>query len=129
MPTANRAPSLWTMQSNDRLYVALLGRWHHGGALRVLNPGDVPAAGYFSLADVVVTFEGSYRDYVHRSDGADPPDRDVAHLVFGATDDEARSAAAARRARYVYVSEASLPNPWRRIASTLDAQRRLLARC
>jgi Spherulation-specific family 4 len=95
----------------------------------VLNPGRVPAPGYFELGDVVVTFEGTYRDYVRRSDAADPADRDVAHLIFEATDREAVLVAAAQRARYVYASEASLPNPWGRLARTVDTQRERLQRC
>ena len=33
------------------------------GRLIAFNPGTTPAPGYFGLADIVVTFEGSFADY------------------------------------------------------------------
>jgi hypothetical protein len=37
----------------------------HGATLTVLNPGTVPARGYFSLGAIVVTFEDTYAAYRH----------------------------------------------------------------
>ena len=63
----------WTGSSSTRspttcvhlpYYVAL--RRAIGDAFVVLNPGMVPARGYFALADVVVTYEGPFADYARR---------------------------------------------------------------
>ncbi len=53
-----------------------------GRRLDVLNPGTVPDRAYFDIADVVVTFEGSYAEYAPPPDWvlALPAER-VAHLV------------------------------------------------
>ena len=37
----------------------------HGSHITVLNPGTVPARGYFSLGAIVVTFEDTYAAYGH----------------------------------------------------------------
>ena len=44
-------------------YYAALSRALRGDGELVLNPGTVPARGYFELADVVVTYEGPFADY------------------------------------------------------------------
>jgi len=84
-----------------------------GAAFVVLNPGLVPARGYFDIADVVVTFEGPIAAYrTHR-----PPD-DIeaersAHLVYGASREQAlRALSSTPTARYVYLTSGTLPHPW-----------------
>ena len=65
----------------------------------VLNPGVVPARGYFDVADVVVTFEGPFAAY--RTRERDPVPERAAHLVYGGLAGAgagARSAASTRRA-------------------------------
>ena len=48
-------------------YEALAGAIRATGeSLLVLNPGTVPARGYFALADMVVTYEGPFSDYAPR---------------------------------------------------------------
>jgi hypothetical protein len=37
----------------------------HGATVTVLNPGTVPARGYFGLGSIVVTFEDTYAAYRH----------------------------------------------------------------
>ncbi len=37
----------------------------HGAKVTVLNPGTVPARGYFGLGAIVVTFEDTYASYQH----------------------------------------------------------------
>ena len=89
-----------------------------GDTFVVLNPGMVPARGYFALADVVVTFEGPFADYARRlalEPGwlRDMPPAKTAHLVYAASRDEASSLfAAPPRAGSLYVTSGSLPNPW-----------------
>jgi hypothetical protein len=103
-----------------------------GARLVALNPGMVPDRGYFDIADIVVTFEGSYGAYAPALRSmpewtrALPPDR-VAHLVYGASRDEALTAV--RRpagAGYVYVTSGSPPNPWRTLPSYLYEQEEVL---
>jgi hypothetical protein len=103
--------------------------------LVVVNPGVVPAPGYFDVADVVVTFEGPYADY-----GAamktmpdwvrgKPPQR-VAHLVYGASRRQAIDAVRnPQDAGYVYVTSGSMPDPWRTVPSYLDEEEHVLEAC
>jgi hypothetical protein len=104
------------------------------GGIVAMNPGVVPARAYFDVADVVVTFEGAYADYatalgrmpawVRRL----PPGR-TAHLVYGASAAEARTAIAQSGAAYVYVTSGSLPDPWSALPSYLDDEEAQLAAC
>jgi hypothetical protein len=105
-----------------------------GGRLVVLNPGVPPAPGYFDVADVVVTFEGVHDDYA-RAMAAMPdwlrrerPDR-VAHLVYGATRDEALDAVTDSAAGYLYVTSGAMPNPWRSLPAYLGDEEEALAAC
>jgi hypothetical protein len=90
---------------------------HHaraaGAEIVVLNPGVVPARGYFDVADVIVTFEGplgAYRD--HRPPAGVPPER-TAHLVYDASREQALGVVATTpSARYVYLTSGTLPHPW-----------------
>ena len=102
------------------------------GRLVALNPGAVPARGYFDIADIVVTFEGAYADYavaLSRMPGwtrALPPDR-IAHLVHGASREQALAAVRHHGdAGYVYVTSGSPPNPWRTLPSYLHEQEQVL---
>jgi hypothetical protein len=77
-------------------------------------------------ADVLVTFEGSYANYIGAPDSqgqdyeplhwtpADPAQ--IWHIVYGATSTEsmehAMSLSEKRGAGYVYVTDAGLPNPF-----------------
>ncbi len=104
------------------------------GRVVVLNPGVPPAAGYFDVADVVVTFEGTYAGYASAM-AATPdwlrriaPDR-VAHLVYDATRAEALDAVADATAGYVYVTSGAMPNPWRSLPAYLDEEEEALAAC
>ena len=89
-----------------------------GETLLALNPGMVPARGYFALADVVVTFEGPFADYAPRLAREpewlrDIPQAQTAHLVYAASRDEAISLfAAPARSGSLYVTSGALPNPW-----------------
>ena len=106
-----------------------------GRRLVVLNPGVVPAQGYFGLADVVVTFEGPYENYagaVERMPDwvrAQPPDR-VAHLVYGASREQALSAVRnLDGAGYLYVTSGSMPDPWRALPAYLHEEEEALEAC
>ena len=85
-----------------------------GARIVALNPGVVPARGYFDVADVVVTFEGPFADY---DDRVEPdwleriePER-IAHLVYGASPEQAR-----RSRGRLYVTSGTLPHPWGTVA-------------
>jgi hypothetical protein len=104
------------------------------GRTVVLNPGTVPARGYFDVADVVVTFEGTYAGYASAV-GTMPdwlralrPDR-VAHLVYGATRAQAIDAVGGAAAGYVYATSGVLPNPWRTVPAYLHEEEEVLASC
>jgi hypothetical protein len=90
---------------------------HHaraeGAGFVVLNPGVPPARGYFDFADIVVTFEGPIAAYRSRRppDGV-APERS-AHLVYGASREQALSELSSdHAARYVYLTSGTLPHPW-----------------
>jgi Spherulation-specific family 4 len=118
-------------------YYGALGRHVHAAPRRlvVLNPGVVPAPEYFDLADVVVTFEGPYAGY-----GAavaampdwvrDQPRERVAHLVYGASREQAMAAVRhPQKTGYLYVTSGSMPDPWRTVPSYLQAEERALEAC
>jgi hypothetical protein len=118
-------------------YYATLSRHIRGSGRRlvVLNPGVVPAPGYFHLADVVVTFEGPYDRYaaaVERMQewvGAQPPSH-VAHLVYDASREQALSAVRnLDGAGYLYVTSGSLPDPWRALPAYLHEEEEALEAC
>ncbi len=106
-----------------------------GEGLVALNPGVVPSRAYFGFADVVVTFEGAYSDYEDRlvfmPGWLDhlPADR-VAHLVYGATREQALALARSRdRSVRLYVTSGTLPDPWGRLPEFLDAELAALGGC
>lgn len=117
-------------------YEALARRIRSGAKhLVVLNPGAVPARAYFDLADVVVTFEGPYSTYAGALDRMpewvrhEPADR-IAHLVYGASRDQALTAVrASDGAGYLYLTSGTPPDPWRTLPSYLLEEEQELAGC
>jgi hypothetical protein len=106
-----------------------------GERLVVLNPGAVPARGYFDVADVVVTFEGSIASYAAAL--RDMPGwvralrvSRVAHLLYGASHAQAALAVGERSgAGFVYATSGTLPDPWSALPGYLDDLERRLAAC
>jgi hypothetical protein len=103
--------------------------------LVVVNPGMVPAAGYFDLADIVVTYEGpgaGYADTLARTPDwlrRLPSDR-VAHLVYAASRDQALAAAEnPLAAGWLYVTSGELPDPWATVPDYLEETDAALTRC
>jgi hypothetical protein len=88
-----------------------------GEQLVVLNPGMVPARGFFDIADIVVTFEGPYSAYAAAVAGMPDwlrrlsPSRS-AHLIYGATGEQALHAIGQGSAGFVYATADALPDPW-----------------
>jgi hypothetical protein len=118
-------------------YYAALARHVHAAPHRivVLNPGVVPAPEYFDVADVVVTFEGPYAGYGAAVEAMpdwvrdEPPER-VAHLVYGASREQAMAAVRhPQKAGYLYVTSGTMPDPWRTVPSYLPAEERALEAC
>ncbi|MFN8077618.1 MAG: spherulation-specific family 4 protein [Kineosporiaceae bacterium] len=96
-----------------------------GAQAVVINPGRTPAPAYLSLAEVTVTFQGSWQDYVaYRPDAslvAWPASR-LCHLVHGVPPEYLGAApemAAARHAETVFFSDESGHRPWRRLPDAL----------
>jgi hypothetical protein len=91
----------------------------HSGALVAANPGSPVPRCYESTADLLLTFEGDYAAYRDRFAGLDwtPSDPSkIWHVVYGATDPAATRDAIElskrRGAGYVYVTDATVPNPY-----------------
>jgi Spherulation-specific family 4 len=106
-----------------------------GDGFVALNPGVVPARAYFGFADVVVTFEGSVADYEDRLAampawlGQVPPDR-IAHLVYGATREQALAVAHAKQhPGRLYVTSGMLPDPWSALPDYLAEEQAALEGC
>lgn len=100
-----------------------------------LNPGVVPARAYFGFADVVVTFEGSYPEYADRLAAmpgwlARVPSRRIAHLVYGASREQALELARSRSpAGRLYVTSGTLPDPWSSLPDYLADEQAALGAC
>jgi hypothetical protein len=116
-------------------YGVLARRVRARGQAVVLNPGVVPARGYLELADLVVTFEGHHRDHAAALSRTPrwlrrmPPGR-VAHLVYGATREEALATVrAAGAAAHVYATSGAPPNPWGTLPPYLHEQEEALRAC
>jgi len=104
-----------------------------GGGHIVLSTGAVPDRGYLAVADVITTFEGSERQYREARFPAwtrrYPPAR-FAHIVYATpARDWPRVVALARsrNAGYLFVTDASLPNPYDVLPTYFGAERRALA--
>ena len=92
-----------------------------GGIARtILNPGTQTSQCYVSAADILVTFEGSYTQYV-RSHSAPGWEASYApshfwHIIYDAPTTSAAAQAVQlsrqRGAGYVYVTPDTLPNPY-----------------
>ena len=99
----------------------------------VLNAGTTTDAAYYDLADAVVTFEGGLDSYLRATVAtapAAPRDRGW-HLVYGVPAGElARVLSLARSngVSTVYVTDATLPNPWNRMPPYLAEMVALVAR-
>ena len=94
----------------------------HPDGLTVANPGTGVQQCYADAADVLVTFEGSYTDYLDQdADVTQQWQRDADpdkfwHLVYDVPDQTALTAVLQRskqnNAGYVYATPDTLPNPW-----------------
>jgi hypothetical protein len=93
----------------------------------VLNPGMIPARGYFDVADVVVTFEGPFAAY--RARGRDPVPERSAHLVYATSREQALHALERREPRYAYFTSGSLPHPWGTVPDYLAPELAALGGC
>ena len=93
----------------------------------VLNPGVVPARGYFDVADVVVTFEGPFASYAARE--PDPVPERSAHLVYAASSEQALGALEGREPRYAYFTSGALPHPWGTVPQYLAGELAALGGC
>jgi len=100
-------------------YYRALGRAARAAGARivVLNPGLVPARGYFDVADVIVTFEGPFSEYREQVRGQPDwlkridPAR-TAHLIYAASREQAASALERPSSGHVYLTSGTLPHPW-----------------
>lgn len=103
-------------------YVALAATVHASGdgARAILNPGAATDEAFVAVADILLTFEDTYTEYVAHYRPAAwearyPPER-FWHLIHTTpTIPQMRHAAAlsaARGAGYRYITPATLPNPW-----------------
>ena len=100
-----------------------------------MNPGVPPARGYFDLADVVVTFEGTYADYAPAVDRMPDwvrrlPRGQIAHLVYGASREQALDAIRnPGEAGYVYATSGTMPDPWRELPAYVAEEEEALQAC
>jgi len=89
-------------------------------ALTIINPGTETIEGYMAVADIVLTFEGSYEDYkkiYHQPDWVSKyPAGKFWHVVYkAATVDDMKETvrlSKERNAGWVYVTSELMPNPY-----------------
>ena len=109
----------------DRYAQCVLAARAAGARQVVLNPGTHPHPGYADLANLTVTFEGSWRDYqalrlpswVHRH----RPSR-FCHLIHSVPHDafdDATNLAAGRHVRTVFLTDGCGANPWDHLPAPL----------
>jgi Spherulation-specific family 4 len=104
-------------------YRALVTRLRaHGAAPVVLNPGVWPDEALRDLADVLVTFEGTWETYrdtqFPSADSMDPHTN--CHLVYATPSNDfatVRRLASDRRAGVLYVTSSHGDNPWGRLSA------------
>jgi hypothetical protein len=114
-----------------------LSQYAHGAGdgLVVVNPGMVPAEGYFDLADIVVTYEGRATGYAYALARTPAwlrrvPSERIAHLVYAASREQALAAAESPLAAgWLYVTSGELPNPWRTVPDYLEDTEAALRIC
>jgi hypothetical protein len=108
----------------------------HGATITVLNPGTVPARGYFSLGSIVVTFEDTYAAYRHPGFPSwlrREPASEQANIVYAVPSAaDARATLGAMRRRGVgvgYVTGAGQDNgdPYATLPSYYDSETGWLA--
>ncbi len=107
---------------NEPYYAALDGyvKSKGGAGLTVLNPGTQTNQCYEPAADILLTFEGSDTQYVSSYSApswvARYPASHFWHVIYGTSTVSAMATAVqlskARNAGYVYVTPATLPNPY-----------------
>jgi Spherulation-specific family 4 len=116
-------------------YQSIAGQAHAAGLrLVALNPGTVPARGYFDAADIVVTFEGAAAAYAGAMQATpawmgDIAPAKVAHLIYGATREQALAAVDQDGAGYLYATTDALPDPWSTLPPYLDELETRLGTC
>jgi Spherulation-specific family 4 len=105
------------------------------GSLVILNPGTYPDQSYMSMGDIVLAFEGDYREYVRLSVPrwvVDYPAGRFAYVIYGVTGSQLRNAiGTARRshAGYVYVTPDTGPNPYDSLPSYWTTEEAIIAAC
>jgi spherulation-specific family 4 protein len=106
-----------------------------GARLVVLNPGVVPAPGYFDVADVVVTYEGPYAAYAAALRAMPSwvrklPAERVAHLVYSGSREQALAAARLPDGPgHLYATSGAMPDPWQTLPAYLHEEERVLEAC
>lgn len=105
----------------------ILGLRAVGARFVVLNPGCHPHPAYADLANVTVTFEGSWQSYLRMTEPAwvrSRPAKRFCHLVYDTPGDIAVDPVATVRehhARTVCLTEGTAPNVWDRLPTVLAA--------
>jgi hypothetical protein len=97
----------------------------HPHALTVINPGNQTDEGYLKVADVILTFEGSYSEYVEKYNApawvAHYPSNRFWHVVYDTPADQMKDAvrlSKSRNAGWVYVTPRTMPNPYGELPGT-----------
>lgn len=108
--------------ANEAYYAALNSyvKSKGGTGLTILNPGTQTNQCYEPAADVLLTFEGTDKQYVSSYSApswvAQYPASHFWHVIYATSSVSAMAAAVqlskARNAGYVYVTSATLPNPY-----------------
>jgi hypothetical protein len=112
-----------TTSCADEPYYANLDRYvnaEHRGARTILNPGTETNQCYVHAADILVTFEGSESEYLHSYSApawvARYSPSHFWHVIYSTPTASALAhvveLSQRRRAGFIYVTPAGLPNPY-----------------
>lgn len=106
------------------LYRDYADRVHGDGGIAVLNPGVVPAQGYFAFADAVVTFEDSATRYMRAPRNpawlSTEPREKVWNILIGVPRDrltQVLDRVTTQNAGEVYITDDDVPNPYDQLPS------------
>lgn len=97
---------------------------HEAGGVAVLNPGVVPAQGYFAFSDAVVTFEDSATSYLKAPHNPSwlsrEPHSKVWNIIIDVPRDQLSQVLAnvtTHNACEIYLTNANIPNPYNTLPS------------
>lgn len=105
------------------------------GSVVILNPGTYPSEQYMSIGDIVLTFEGTYAEYLRASVPGwvdDYPAAKFAYIAYGVPESrlaDVISTSKLKHVGYIYVTPNTGANPYRSLAGYWARESSIIAAC